>query len=294
MGRVLETLGGVAARRRRLRRRRHARRDRRRLRANRQPAPRRCDSRRPARAAGLLLGPLRRGRAAGGPRPLPVRRAADARATGARRPAGRHPGLVRVGGVHAHKGGIKRPPFLMDSSIDMRGHAFLTSTSADEQAQESDRIAASYLHVLPAVRPARRGGRQPGPARDAAGGVSVRVAGDAGPHRAHAGRPAARRLRIRSDGHRRHGRHRRARDGVGPDPATRAERPHHRATARRRVDCRAAQGGRQHAGAGRRAWRLRRRDGGRAADLSGGDRAGRGAAHRRARVGLPRRRQRAS
>ncbi|HVT08175.1 MAG TPA: caspase family protein [Polyangia bacterium] len=49
------------------------------------------------------------------------------------------------GAFTRHKGGVKRPPFLMDSSIDMRGHAFLTSTSADEQAQESDRIAASYF-----------------------------------------------------------------------------------------------------------------------------------------------------
>jgi len=49
------------------------------------------------------------------------------------------------GAFTRHKGGLKRPPFLMDSSIDMRGHAFLTSTSADEQAQESDRIAASYF-----------------------------------------------------------------------------------------------------------------------------------------------------
>ncbi|HVV17598.1 MAG TPA: caspase family protein [Polyangia bacterium] len=49
------------------------------------------------------------------------------------------------GAFTRHKGGTKRPPFLMDSSIDMRGHAFLTSTSADEQAQESDRIAASYF-----------------------------------------------------------------------------------------------------------------------------------------------------
>ncbi|HXJ23607.1 MAG TPA: caspase family protein [Polyangia bacterium] len=49
------------------------------------------------------------------------------------------------GAFTRHKGGIKRPPFLLDSSIDMRGHAFLTSTSADEQAQESDRIAASFF-----------------------------------------------------------------------------------------------------------------------------------------------------
>jgi hypothetical protein len=49
------------------------------------------------------------------------------------------------GAFTRHKGGSKRPPFLLDSSIDMRGHAFLTSTSADEQAQESDRIAASFF-----------------------------------------------------------------------------------------------------------------------------------------------------
>jgi len=49
------------------------------------------------------------------------------------------------GAFTRHKGGVKRPPFLLDSSIDMRGHAFLTSTSADEQAQESDRIAASFF-----------------------------------------------------------------------------------------------------------------------------------------------------
>jgi hypothetical protein len=49
------------------------------------------------------------------------------------------------GAFTRHKGGSKRPPFLLDSSVDMRGHAFLTSTSADEQAQESDRIAASFF-----------------------------------------------------------------------------------------------------------------------------------------------------
>jgi Caspase domain len=49
------------------------------------------------------------------------------------------------GAFTRHKGGTRRPPFLLDSSIDMRGHAFLTSTSADEQAQESDRISASFF-----------------------------------------------------------------------------------------------------------------------------------------------------
>ncbi|HVZ70872.1 MAG TPA: caspase family protein [Polyangia bacterium] len=47
------------------------------------------------------------------------------------------------------KGGVRRPPFLVDSSADMRGHAFLTSSAANEVAQESDRIAASFFtHYL--------------------------------------------------------------------------------------------------------------------------------------------------
>jgi Caspase domain len=43
------------------------------------------------------------------------------------------------------KGGVRRPPFLVDASADMRGHAFLTSSAATEVAQESDRIAASFF-----------------------------------------------------------------------------------------------------------------------------------------------------
>ncbi len=197
-------------------------------------SPRRRDSRRAARAAGLLLGPLRRGGSAGGPRPVPVRRAADARATGARRPAGRHFGLVRVGGVHAPQG-RHQAPALPDGQLDRHARARLLDVDVRRRAGAGVGPDRGVLfHVLPAVGPARRRRRQSGPARDAAGGVSVRVAGDAGPHRTHAGRPPARGLRIRSDRHRRHGRHRRPRDGVGPDPATRAERPHHRAAARRR------------------------------------------------------------
>jgi opacity protein-like surface antigen len=47
------------------------------------------------------------------------------------------------------KGGKARPPFLVDESADMRGHAFLTSSSETEAAQESDRIHASYFtHYL--------------------------------------------------------------------------------------------------------------------------------------------------
>jgi hypothetical protein len=43
------------------------------------------------------------------------------------------------------KGGVRRPPFLVDASTDMRGHAFLTSSAANEVAQESDRISASFF-----------------------------------------------------------------------------------------------------------------------------------------------------
>jgi len=47
------------------------------------------------------------------------------------------------------KGGDKTQPFLMDNSLTAEGFAFLTSSSADESSQESDRIAASYFtHAL--------------------------------------------------------------------------------------------------------------------------------------------------
>lgn len=47
------------------------------------------------------------------------------------------------------KGGRRRPPFMVDESAAMRGHAFLTSSSATETAQESDRLRASYFtHYL--------------------------------------------------------------------------------------------------------------------------------------------------
>jgi hypothetical protein len=49
------------------------------------------------------------------------------------------------GAFTRQKGGTRRPPFLVDASIDTRGHAFLTSSAASEAAQESDRIAASFF-----------------------------------------------------------------------------------------------------------------------------------------------------
>jgi hypothetical protein len=53
------------------------------------------------------------------------------------------------GALTRAKGGVWRPAFLMDASSDMTGHAFLTSSSEDESAQESDRIGASFFtHFL--------------------------------------------------------------------------------------------------------------------------------------------------
>ena len=47
------------------------------------------------------------------------------------------------------KGGKARQPFMIDESSNMRGHAFLTSSTENEVAQESDRIRASYFtHYL--------------------------------------------------------------------------------------------------------------------------------------------------
>lgn len=43
------------------------------------------------------------------------------------------------------KGGSRKPPFLMDESSKVKGHAFLTSSSADEAAQESDSIGGSFF-----------------------------------------------------------------------------------------------------------------------------------------------------
>ena len=43
------------------------------------------------------------------------------------------------------KGGRRHPPFLVDESFDMKGYAFLTSSSADEAAQESDDLQASFF-----------------------------------------------------------------------------------------------------------------------------------------------------
>lgn len=47
------------------------------------------------------------------------------------------------------KGGRMRSPFLIDTSYDMKGYAFMTSSSSDEASQESDRIKGSFFtHYL--------------------------------------------------------------------------------------------------------------------------------------------------
>lgn len=52
------------------------------------------------------------------------------------------------------KGGTIRPAFLVDQSSKVRGHAILTSSSADEVAQESDRIGGSFFthHLMAGLR----------------------------------------------------------------------------------------------------------------------------------------------
>jgi hypothetical protein len=53
------------------------------------------------------------------------------------------------GAFTRHKGGARRPPFLLDSSANAKGHAFLTSSAINEVAQESNRIGASFFtHYL--------------------------------------------------------------------------------------------------------------------------------------------------
>lgn len=49
------------------------------------------------------------------------------------------------GAITRKKGGQKISPFLMDSSMKMKGHAFITSSSYDEASQESDRIQGSFF-----------------------------------------------------------------------------------------------------------------------------------------------------
>jgi len=49
------------------------------------------------------------------------------------------------GAITRLKGGQRQPAFLVDASSDMKGYAFLTSSSDNEVAQESDRIGGSFF-----------------------------------------------------------------------------------------------------------------------------------------------------
>ena len=54
-----------------------------------------------------------------------------------------------AGAFTRRKGGVLRPPFLVDDSVQVRGHAYLASSSESEAAQESDRIRGSFFtHYL--------------------------------------------------------------------------------------------------------------------------------------------------
>ena len=63
------------------------------------------------------------------------------------------PAAVRVvildscssGSLTRTKGGSAKPAFRYDASFDMEGHAYITSSSAEEAAQESDRIVPPIL-----------------------------------------------------------------------------------------------------------------------------------------------------
>ncbi|MCX4246551.1 caspase family protein [Paraliomyxa miuraensis] len=49
------------------------------------------------------------------------------------------------GAFTRQKGGTKRAPFLVSPAAEVKGHAFLTSSSVDEAAQESDRVGGSFF-----------------------------------------------------------------------------------------------------------------------------------------------------
>lgn len=54
-----------------------------------------------------------------------------------------------AGALTRTKGGARRAPFLVDEASQVTGHAYLTSSSEDEVAQESDRIGGSFFtHFL--------------------------------------------------------------------------------------------------------------------------------------------------
>ena len=198
------------------------------------------------------------------------------------------------GAFTRRKGGVKRAPFLMDASIDMRGHAFLTSSAADERAQESDRIAASYFtyYLVSGLRGAadvnqdRRVTLQEAYQFASQETLARTERSQAGPqHAAYEFDLAGTGDMVVTDVRG---------DAVGPGADARARRPHHRARGERRAGRRAAQAAR----ATRSSWASSRaptssRWTAATHDLPGERRADRRQAHAAGRGGLPRRPARA-
>jgi hypothetical protein len=58
------------------------------------------------------------------------------------------------GAFARRKGGVARPAFLVDSGTEVKGHAILTSSSANEASQESDRLGGSFFthHLVSGLR----------------------------------------------------------------------------------------------------------------------------------------------
>ena len=87
------------------------------------------------------------------------------------------------GAMTRKKGGTRRPAFLYDQASQVMGHAFLTSASEDEVAQESDRIRGSFFthYLVSGLRGAAdlSGDRRVTPHR----GLSLRLRGDVAYHR---------------------------------------------------------------------------------------------------------------
>jgi hypothetical protein len=79
-----------------------------------------------------------------------------------RRMIGSLPAEVRVavldscasGAMTRAKGGFRGPPFMVDASTDVRGHAYVASASSTEAAQESDRLRGSFFthHLVAGLR----------------------------------------------------------------------------------------------------------------------------------------------
>lgn len=49
------------------------------------------------------------------------------------------------GAITRAKGGVAVPAFMMDASSDMKGYAFITSSTQDESSQESDKLQGSFF-----------------------------------------------------------------------------------------------------------------------------------------------------